>query len=135
MKQGDGSGDEGVKKLSRKLEGCEEEESGDQGSEESNTKRNGDEIPNPSSTGSSSSAPIPSTSSSNPPGPNVSSNQDSSTPVPQSQDQHHFLRSSVRPPSKRLRKDPIASAINGHSGVKGKGKAKGGTTVIPAMDV
>ncbi|XP_061086444.1 protein cramped-like [Conger conger] len=125
VKQGDGSGDEGVKKLSRKLEGCEEEESADQGSEESNTKRNGDEIPNPSSTGSSSSAPIPSTSSSNPPGPNVSSNQDTSTPVPQSQDQHHFLRSSVRPPSKRLRKDPIASAINGHSGVKGKGTENG----------
>ncbi|KAG5854639.1 hypothetical protein ANANG_G00039950 [Anguilla anguilla] len=70
VKQGDGSGDEGVKKLSRKLEGCEEEESGDQGSEESNTKKNGDEIPNLSSTGSSSSAPIPSTSSSNPLGPN-----------------------------------------------------------------
>ncbi|KAJ8364216.1 hypothetical protein SKAU_G00130470 [Synaphobranchus kaupii] len=130
VKQGDGSGDEEVKKLSRKLEGCEEEESGEQGSEESNTKRNGDEIPNPSSTGSSSSAPIPSTSSSNPPGPNLSSNQDASTPVPQSQDQHHFLRSSVRPPSKRLRKDPIASAINGHSGVKGKGAENGASVAV-----
>ncbi|KAJ8245810.1 hypothetical protein GJAV_G00260550 [Gymnothorax javanicus] len=130
VKQGDGSGDEGVKKLSQKPEGCEEEESGEQGSEESNTKRNGDEIPDPSSTGSSSSAPISSTSSSNLPGSNVSSNQDASTPAPQSQDQHHFLRSSVRPPSKRLRKDPIASAVNGHGGVKGKG-AENGASVGP----
>ncbi|KAJ8399874.1 hypothetical protein AAFF_G00406040 [Aldrovandia affinis] len=130
VKQGEGSGDEGVKKLSRNLEGCEEEESGEQGSEESNTKRDRDEIPNPSSTGSSSSAPIPSTSTSNPPGPIPNSHQPTSTAVPQNQDQHHFLRSSVRPPSKRLRKDPIASAINGHSGVKGKGAENGPS--IPA---
>ncbi|KAI1896254.1 hypothetical protein AGOR_G00092910 [Albula goreensis] len=130
VKQGEGSGDEGVKKLSRKLEGCEEEESGEQGSEESNTKRNRDEIPNPSSTGSSSLAPIPSTSTSNPPGPSPNSHQQTSTPVPQNQDQHHFLRSSVRPPSKRLRKDPIASAINGHTSVKGKGAENGAS--VPA---
>ncbi|KAG5832363.1 hypothetical protein ANANG_G00290390 [Anguilla anguilla] len=48
---GAGSGDEGAKKLSRKLEGCDEEESGDQGKEERNTKTDGEEIPNPTPTG------------------------------------------------------------------------------------
>ncbi|KAG7492068.1 hypothetical protein MATL_G00010620 [Megalops atlanticus] len=130
VKQGEGGGDEGVKKLSRKLEGCEEEESGEQGNEESNTKRDGDEIPNPSSTGSSNSTSVPSTSTSNPSGPSSNTHHQTSTPIPQSQDQHHFLRSSVRPPSKRLRKDPIASAINGHSSVKGKGTENGNSAPV-----
>ncbi|XP_043567982.1 protein cramped-like isoform X1 [Chiloscyllium plagiosum] len=46
--------------------------------------------------------------------------------VATSPDQHHFLRSSVRPPSKRLRKD--SSALNGSSGFqnnKGKGPEGG----------
>lgn len=39
-----------------------------------------------------------------------------------SPDQHHFLRSSVRPPNKRLRKDPVAShGSNSFQNNKGKG--------------
>ncbi|KAG7459798.1 hypothetical protein MATL_G00214500 [Megalops atlanticus] len=131
VKQGGGSGDEGVKKLSRKLEGCEEEESGEQGSEDRSTKRDGEEIPNPTPTGPSSSAPILSTSTPSLHAPcSDPQPQTSSTSVPQSQDQHHFLRSSVRPPSKRLRKDAIAAATNGHSGAKGKGAENGASVSV-----
>ncbi|XP_023674951.2 protein cramped-like isoform X1 [Paramormyrops kingsleyae] len=124
---GDGSGDEGVKDLSRKLEGCEEEESGEQGSEESNTKRAGDGIPDPAFAGPSEPSAVPSTSTSTPtpPGHNSNAPQQTSTPTAQSQDQHHFLRSSVRPPNKRLRKDAIASPANGHSGARGKAVENG----------
>lgn len=122
---GDGSGDEGVKDLSRKLEGCEEEESGEQGSEESNTKRAGDGIPDPAFAGPSEPSAVPSTSTPTPPGHNSNAPQQTSTPTAQSQDQHHFLRSSVRPPNKRLRKDAIASPANGHSGARGKGEHRG----------
>ncbi|KAL2100857.1 hypothetical protein ACEWY4_002618 [Coilia grayii] len=119
--QGDVSGGEGPKKHARKLEGC-DEESGDQASEETSTKRDEEEILNPSTAASSSlTASLP-TSTPNPSGPpaNLQSNS-SPPPVPQNQDQHHFLRSSVRPPSKRLRKDPVAPALNGHGGAKAKG--------------
>ncbi|XP_035254517.1 protein cramped-like isoform X1 [Anguilla anguilla] len=123
---GAGSGDEGAKKLSRKLEGCDEEESGDQGKEERNTKTDGEEIPNPTPTGPSSSTPTLSTSASTLAGPRLDPQpQTLSTSVPQNQDQHHFLRSSVRPPSKRLRKDAIGSTINGHSNARGKGAENG----------
>ncbi|XP_066498960.1 protein cramped-like isoform X2 [Hoplias malabaricus] len=48
--------------------------------------------------------------------------QSSSSPNPSpGQDQHHFLRSSVRPPSKRLRKELAAPALNGHSGARARG--------------
>ncbi|XP_061740458.1 protein cramped-like isoform X2 [Nerophis ophidion] len=50
---------------------------------------------------------------------------ESSTP---SHDQHHFLRSSVRPPSKRIRKDSVGSAINGHGGAKAKGAENGSSS-------
>ncbi|KAM6962513.1 protein cramped-like [Aplochiton taeniatus] len=43
----------------------------------------------------------------------------------QSHDQHHFLRSSVRPPSKRVRKDSSGSVINGFGSVKSKGLENG----------
>ncbi|XP_061079345.1 protein cramped-like [Conger conger] len=123
---GAGSGDEGTKKLSRKPEGCDEEESGDQASEERNTKTDGEEIPNPTPTGPSSSTPTLSTSAPTLAGPCPDPQPLTvSTSVSQTQDQHHFLRSSVRPPSKRLRKDAIGSTINGHSNAKGKGAENG----------
>uniref|UniRef100_A0A8C7UTS4 Protein cramped-like n=1 Tax=Oncorhynchus mykiss TaxID=8022 RepID=A0A8C7UTS4_ONCMY len=112
------SGDEGVKKL----DGC-DEESGDQGSDERSTKRDGMEIHTLSTTGCTSSAPVITTSVSNPSGP-CSSQQPRSSTAP-SHDQHHFLRSSVRPPSKRIRKDSIAPTINGHNGEKSKGSENG----------
>lgn len=115
----DGIGVDSPNNSGRKLEGCDEEESGDQGSEERSTKRDEVEILNPSTTGCSSSAPVITTSVSNPSGP-CSSQQPRSSTAP-SHDQHHFLRSSVRPPSKRIRKDSIAPTINGHSGAKSKG--------------
>ncbi|XP_063040644.1 protein cramped-like isoform X2 [Engraulis encrasicolus] len=125
VSQGDVSGAEGAKKHARKLEGC-DEESGDQASEETSTKRDEEEILNPSTAASSSLTPSLPTSTPNPSGPpaNLQSNT-SPPPVPQNQDQHHFLRSSVRPPSKRLRKDPVAPALNGHGGAKAKGTEAG----------
>ncbi|XP_066545052.1 protein cramped-like isoform X2 [Amia ocellicauda] len=121
VKPGDGSGDEGAKKAGRKLEGGEEEESAEPGSDESNTKRDGEEDLHPSSAGPCRSAPVPASSSSSAPGPDLH---------PQNQDQHHFLRSSVRPPSKRLRKESLASAVNGHSGAKGKGAENGAAVLV-----
>ncbi|XP_024278927.1 protein cramped-like isoform X4 [Oncorhynchus tshawytscha] len=106
----------------RKLDGC-DEESGDQGSDERSTKRDGMEIHTLSTTGCTSSAPVITTSVSNPSGPCSSQQPRSSTA--RSHDQHHFLRSSVRPPSKRIRKDSIAPTINGHNGAKSKGSENG----------
>ncbi|CAB1349399.1 unnamed protein product [Coregonus sp. 'balchen'] len=118
----DGIGVDGPNNSARKLEGCDEEESRDQGSEECSTKRDGVEILNPSTTGCSSSAPVIPTSVSIPSGPCSSQQPLSSTaPTPPSHDQHHFLRSSVRPPSKRIRNDSISPTINGHGGAKSKG--------------
>ncbi|MFT7814866.1 protein cramped-like [Arapaima gigas] len=121
---GEGSGDEGLRKSSRKLDACEDEESAEQAGEESHTKRDGRESPNPSCTGSAS-APAPSTSLPSQP-------VQDSNPQPQAnQDQHHFLRSSVRPPSKRLRKDSsIAAATNGHGAARGKGNENGASVPI-----
>ncbi|XP_014024074.1 protein cramped-like isoform X1 [Salmo salar] len=119
----DGIGVDGPNNWARKLEGCDEEESGYQGSEERSTKRDGVEIHTLSTTGCSSSAPVITTSVSNPSGP-CSSQQPRSSTAP-SHDQHHFLRSSVRPPSKRIRKDSIAPNINGPNGAKSKGSENG----------
>ncbi|KAJ8347207.1 hypothetical protein SKAU_G00286080 [Synaphobranchus kaupii] len=125
------SGDEAAKKFRRKLEGCDERESGDQDSEERNTKTDGEEIPNPAPTGPSSSTPTLSTPASTLAGPcSDPQPQTLSTPVSQNQDQHHFLRSSVRPPSKRLRKDAIGSTINGHSNARGKGAENGASVGV-----
>ncbi|KAG5279635.1 hypothetical protein AALO_G00079930 [Alosa alosa] len=129
--QGDVSGGEGPKKPARKLEGC-EEESGDQASEETSTKRDEEEILNPSTAASSSLTPSIPTSTPNPSGPPANLQSNTSPPaVPQNQDQHHFLRSSVRPPSKRLRKDLVAPALNGNGGAKAKG-AEAGPAVCAA---
>uniref|UniRef100_A0A8C7ZL17 Cramped chromatin regulator homolog 1 n=1 Tax=Oryzias sinensis TaxID=183150 RepID=A0A8C7ZL17_9TELE len=121
----------GLLKLS-KPDGCDEEESGEQASEERSTK--GDErveILNPSATGlGSGSAQVLPASPPNRTG--LGSNQQpptSSEPAPPCHDQHHFLRSSVRPPSKRIRKDSISAAINGHGGAKPKGTDQGSGSV------
>lgn len=123
----EGIGVDGRRNPSRKPEGCDEEESGDQASEERSTK--GDdrvEILNPSPAGlGSGSSPVLPCSPTNRTG--LDSNQQQQQPnttteaTPQCHDQHHFLRSSVRPPSKRIRKDSIGSTINGHGGAKSKG--------------
>lgn len=124
----EGIGVDGRRNPSRKPEGCDEEESGEQASEERSTK--GDErveILNPSPAGlGSGSAPVLPSSPPNRTG--LDSNQQqqpntSTEPAPPCHDQHHFLRSSVRPPSKRIRKDSIGSTINGHGGAKSKGTA------------
>ncbi|KAM4634938.1 protein cramped-like isoform 2-T6 [Polymixia lowei] len=125
----EGIGVDGRKNSSRKPEGCDEEESGDQGNEERNTKGDGVEILNPSTTGSPGSAPVLPTSIPNQTGPGSTQQpQISAEPAPPSHDQHHFLRSSVRPPSKRIRKDSIGSTINGHGGAKSKGAENGSSS-------
>ncbi|XP_011476622.1 protein cramped-like isoform X1 [Oryzias latipes] len=127
----EGIGIDGKRNPSRKPDGCDEEESGEQASEERSTK--GDdrvEILNPSATGlSSGSAQVLPASPPNRTG--LGSNQQpptSSEPAPPCHDQHHFLRSSVRPPSKRIRKDSISAAINGHGGAKSKGAENGSSS-------
>lgn len=120
----EGIGVDGGRNPSRKPEGCDEEESGEQASEEHSTKGDdGGEILNPSTTGlSPGSAPVLPTSPPNRTGfGSTQHSQASAEPAPPCQDQHHFLRSSVRPPSKRIRKDSVGSAINGHGGAKSKG--------------
>lgn len=117
-------GADGRRNPSRKPEGCAEEESGEQASEERSTK--GDErveILNPSAAAlSPGSAPLLRDSSPNRVGSGpVQHPQTPAESAPPCHDQHHFLRSSVRPPSKRIRKDSIGSAINGHGGAKSKG--------------
>ncbi|XP_072549617.1 protein cramped-like isoform X2 [Salminus brasiliensis] len=114
---GAASGADGASKASRKLEGGEDEESA---AEQPSTKRDGEEetlLPSAAAAVRPGSAPAVSSSSS-PPNPVLGS-------PPHGQDQHHFLRSSVRPPSKRIRKELAAPAVNGHSGAR----AKGGDTV------
>lgn len=112
-------GADGRRNPSRKPEGCAEEESAEQASEERSTK--GDErveILNPSTAAlSPGSAPLLRDSSPN----RVQHPHAIAESAPPCHDQHHFLRSSVRPPSKRIRKDSIGSAINGHGGAKSKG--------------
>uniref|UniRef100_W5M248 Protein cramped-like n=1 Tax=Lepisosteus oculatus TaxID=7918 RepID=W5M248_LEPOC len=120
-KPAEGSGDDGVRRWGRKLDRCEAEES-----EVSSAERDGGELLTPAAAGPSTSAPVPSSSPSALPAPGSTPlHQPTSSPNLPSQDQHHFLRSSVRPPSKRLRKDAVASAVNGHSGAKGKGAENG----------
>ncbi|XP_051996009.1 protein cramped-like isoform X2 [Xyrauchen texanus] len=117
--QGGGSGVEGTSKPARNPEGDEDGESADQ---ETSTKRDGEETLYPASTASPCSAPTLSTQTSSPPGAQVNPTALSSAlPVPNNQDQHHFLRSSVRPPSKRIRKDAASPALNGNGGSKAKG--------------
>uniref|UniRef100_A0A672RLR0 Cramped chromatin regulator homolog 1 n=1 Tax=Sinocyclocheilus grahami TaxID=75366 RepID=A0A672RLR0_SINGR len=118
--QGGGSGVEGPSKPDRKPEGDEDGESADQASEETSTKRVGEETLNPSSAASPGSAPTLSSQTSSPPGAQVALSP--ALAAPSNQDQHHFLRSSVRPPSKRIRKDASSPALNGHGAAKAKGE-------------
>ncbi|NWU94475.1 CRML protein, partial [Upupa epops] len=114
VKLGESSGEEGVKKLGKRAGGDEEslEEEGAGGGGEaapgSSTKKE-DKIINTNTTSS--------------PQPNPSLLQAPAALQPShSQDQHHFLRSSVRPQSKRLKKDSQASSSVGSSAAaKGKG--------------
>lgn len=124
----EGIGVDGRRNPSRKPEGCDEEESGEQTTEERSTKGDdGVEILNPSASGlSPGSAPVPPASPPNRAAPG--STQQPPEPVPPCHDQHHFLRSSVRPPSKRIRKDSIGSTINGHGGAKSKGAENGSSS-------
>ncbi|KAF4092954.1 hypothetical protein AMELA_G00026490 [Ameiurus melas] len=111
-----GSAVEGSNKPSGNLEGCEEEESAARTpSEQPSTKRDDEEAPSPCS------APGLSP---NPSG--VQPNLAGMGSPPAAHDQHHFLRSSVRPPSKRIRKD--GPAVNGHGGTKTKG-----SDAVPAV--
>ncbi|XP_075942360.1 protein cramped-like isoform X1 [Anarhichas minor] len=127
----EGIGVDGRTNPSRKPEGCDEEESGEQASEELSTKGDdGVEILNPSTTAlSPGSAPVLPASPQNQPGLGSTQHaQTSAEPAPPCHDQHHFLRSSVRPPSKRIRKDSIGSTINGHGGAKSKGAENGSSS-------
>ncbi|XP_042361092.1 protein cramped-like isoform X2 [Plectropomus leopardus] len=133
MTQGsrEGIGVDGRRNPSRKPEGCDEEESGEQASEERSTKGDdGVEILNPSTTAlSPGSAPVLPASPPNRAGlGSVQHSQTLTEPAPPCHDQHHFLRSSVRPPSKRIRKDSIGSTINGHGGAKSKGAENGSSS-------
>uniref|UniRef100_A0A3Q2E9Z3 Protein cramped-like n=1 Tax=Cyprinodon variegatus TaxID=28743 RepID=A0A3Q2E9Z3_CYPVA len=124
-------GVDGKRNPSRKPEGCDEEESGEQASDERSTKgEERVEILNPSTTGPSS-GPTTVLPGSPPNRTGAGSNQQpqsSAEPAPPCHDQHHFLRSSVRPPSKRIRKDSIGSTINGHGGAKSKGAENGSSS-------
>ncbi|XP_058013902.1 protein cramped-like isoform X2 [Ahaetulla prasina] len=137
---GVGAPEEGLRKLGKRgaageEEGCPEGGGGGERggcgakkSEEEGTPR-GDTNGGPSS-GVPASPPASSSSSSGPPPP---------PPAAPGHDQHHFLRSSVRPQSKRLRKDPQASCVAAVGGMggsggsaapagKGKGADNGGTS-------
>ncbi|EMP40728.1 Protein cramped-like protein [Chelonia mydas] len=122
VKLGDSSGEEGVKKLGKRAGGDEEslEEGAGRGGEaapgRSSTKKE-EKIINNNTNNPSSSPNLP--------------QAPSSLQTSHSQDQHHFLRSSVRPQSKRLRKDSQASCSVGNSSsttAKGKGTDNGGTS-------
>uniref|UniRef100_A0A672TJI8 Protein cramped-like n=1 Tax=Strigops habroptila TaxID=2489341 RepID=A0A672TJI8_STRHB len=127
VKLGESGGEEGVKKLGKRAGGDEEslEEEGAGG---------GEAAPGSSSTKKEEKIINNNTNSSPPPNPSLSQAPASLQPS-HSQDQHHFLRSSVRPQSKRLKKDSQASSSVGSSAAaKGKdngGAASGGTSGIP----
>ncbi|NWX07972.1 CRML protein, partial [Caloenas nicobarica] len=120
VKLGESSGDEGVKKLGKRAGGDEES------LEEEGAGGGGEAAPGSSSTKKEEKIINNNTNSSPPPNPGLSQAPASLQPS-HSQDQHHFLRSSVRPQSKRLKKDSQASSSVGSStAAKGKG------TVNPA---
>ncbi|XP_023377094.1 protein cramped-like isoform X3 [Pteropus vampyrus] len=121
VKLGDGGGgEEGLKRLGKRaadedaLEG-EGAGSGDAAEDSSGTKRDG-KTPRGGGGG--------------PPAP-AGGPQAPSPPPACPQDQHHFLRSSVRPQSKRLRKDSSCaggSSSASSSGPRGKGADSGGSS-------
>ncbi|KAJ7419351.1 protein cramped-like isoform X1 [Pitangus sulphuratus] len=114
VKLGESSGEEGVKKLGKRAGGDEES------LEEEGAGGGGEAAPGSSSTKKEEKIINNNTTSSPPPNPSLSPAPASLQPS-HSQDQHHFLRSSVRPQSKRLKKDSQASSSVGSS-TAGKGK-------------
>ncbi|XP_074866822.1 protein cramped-like isoform X3 [Carettochelys insculpta] len=122
VKLGDSSGEEGVKKLGKRA--------GDEESlEEEGAGRGGEAAPGRSST--KKEEKIINNNTNNPSSSPSLLQAPSSLQPSHSQDQHHFLRSSVRPQSKRLRKDSQASCSAGNSSsttAKGKGIDNGGTS-------
>ncbi|OPJ87582.1 protein cramped-like isoform B [Patagioenas fasciata monilis] len=129
VKLGESSGEEGVKKLGKRAGGDEES------LEEEGAGGGGEAAPGSSSTKKEEKIINNNTNSSPPPNPSLSQAPASLQPS-HSQDQHHFLRSSVRPQSKRLKKDSQASSSVGSStAAKGKadngGTASGGASGIP----
>ncbi|XP_075292286.1 protein cramped-like isoform X5 [Opisthocomus hoazin] len=129
VKLGESSGEEGVKKLGKRAGGDEES------LEEEGAGGGGEAAPGSSSTKKEEKIINNNTNSSPPSNPSLSQAPASLQPS-HSQDQHHFLRSSVRPQSKRLKKDSQASSSVGSStAAKGKaadngGAASGGTSGI-----
>ncbi|NWS98624.1 CRML protein, partial [Mionectes macconnelli] len=124
VKLGESSGEEGLKKLGKRAGGDEEslQEEGAGGG------GGGGEAAPGSSSGTKKEEKIINNNTTNSPPPNPSlSPAPASLQPSHSQDQHHFLRSSVRPQSKRLKKDSQASSSVGSSAA---GKGKG--TVNPA---
>lgn len=115
MKLGESGGEEGVKKLGKRAGGDEES------LEEEGAGGGGEAAPGSSSTKKEEKIINSNTTSSPPPNPSLAQAPAALQPS-HSQDQHHFLRSSVRPQSKRLKKDSQASSSVGSSAaVKGKG--------------
>nr|XP_033819045.1 protein cramped-like isoform X2 [Geotrypetes seraphini] len=114
VKLGDGSGDEGVKKLGKRAAVDEESLQGADGETEDRCSSKNPTKEEVTFSTRSSTKEI----------------EQASSPVQpsQTQDQHHFLRSSVRPQSKRLRKDSVVScaAATSTNSVKGKGTDNGG---------
>ncbi|NXT20851.1 CRML protein, partial [Syrrhaptes paradoxus] len=119
VKLGESSGEEGVKKLGKRA-------GGDESLEEEGAGGGGEAAPGSSSTKKEEKIINNNTNSSPPPNPSLSQ-APASLQASHSQDQHHFLRSSVRPQSKRLKKDSQAS-----SSVVSSTAAKGKGTVNPA---
>ncbi|NXI44544.1 CRML protein, partial [Galbula dea] len=120
VKLGESTGEEGVKKLGKRAGGDEES------LEEEGAGGGGEAAPGSSSTKKEEKIINNNTNSSPPPNPSLSQAPAALQPS-HSQDQHHFLRSSVRPQSKRLKKDSQASSSVGSSTAA---KSKG--TVNPA---
>ncbi|KAM6320497.1 protein cramped-like isoform 2-T5 [Podargus strigoides] len=128
VKLGESSGEEGLKKLGKRAGG------GEESLEEEGAGGGGEAAPGSSSTKKEEKVINNNTNSSPPSNPSLSQASASLQPS-HSQDQHHFLRSSVRPQSKRLKKDSQASSSAGSStAAKGKadngGTASGGTSGI-----
>ncbi|NXL91263.1 CRML protein, partial [Alectura lathami] len=115
VKLGESSGEEGVKKLGKRAGGDEES------LEEEGAGGGGEAAPGSSSTKKEEKIINSNTNSSPPTNPSLSQAPAALQPS-HSQDQHHFLRSSVRPQSKRLKKDSQASSsVASSTAVKGKG--------------
>ncbi|XP_019363170.1 PREDICTED: protein cramped-like isoform X2 [Gavialis gangeticus] len=133
VKLGESSGEEGVKKLGKRAGGDEES------LEEEGAGGGGEAAPGSSSSTKKEEKIINNNTNNNPPANPSLPQAPSSLQPSHSQDQHHFLRSSVRPQSKRLRKDSQASSSTGNSssttakskGADNVGTSSGSTSGIP----